>query len=52
MLQTWEHILNGLCDVLKNDPKIRSDVFDENSRKTVCGYIIFFNISINDSSGL
>ena len=24
-----EHILNGLCDVLKNDPKIRSDVFDE-----------------------
>lgn len=29
MLQTWEHILNGLCDVLKNDPKIRSDVFDE-----------------------
>ena len=29
MLQTWGHILNGLCDILKNDPKIRSDVFDQ-----------------------
>lgn len=29
MLQTWGHILNGLCDILKNDPKIRPDVFDE-----------------------
>lgn len=29
MLQTWEHIQNGLCDILKNDPKIRSDVFDQ-----------------------
>ena len=25
MLQTWGHILNGLCDILKNDPKIRPD---------------------------
>ena len=29
MLQTWEHIQKGLCDILKNDPKIRSDVFDQ-----------------------
>ena len=32
MLQTWGHILNGLCDILKNDPKIRSDVFDQQFR--------------------
>ena len=29
MLHTWGHILNGLCDILKNDRKIRSDVFDQ-----------------------
>lgn len=28
MMQTWGHILNGLYVVLKNDPKIRSDVFN------------------------
>ena len=50
MLQTWGHILNGLCDILKNDPKIRPDVFDEQfTEKQFCRYIIFFNIGINDS---
>lgn len=29
MQQTWEHITNGLCSVLKQDPKIRSDAFSE-----------------------
>ena len=27
MMRTWEHILNGLCEVLKNDPEIRPGVF-------------------------
>lgn len=29
MQQTWQHILNGLCFVLKHDPNIRSDAFNE-----------------------
>ncbi|MGX7073426.1 TetR/AcrR family transcriptional regulator [Falseniella ignava] len=29
MQQTWQHILNGLCSVLKKDTKIRSDAFTE-----------------------
>lgn len=29
MHQTWTHILDGLCAVLKQDPKIRPDAFDE-----------------------
>ena len=29
-VRTWGHILNGLCEVLKNDHKIRPGVFDEN----------------------
>lgn len=28
MEQTWQHITAGLCAVLKNDPSIRSSVFD------------------------
>ena len=43
MLQTWGHILNGLCNIC-----VRSTIYG----KTVCRYIIFFNISFNDSSGL
>ena len=27
MQQTWQHILNGLCAVLKKDAKIRADAF-------------------------
>ena len=29
MYQTWKHILDGLCTVLKRDSKIRSDAFNE-----------------------
>ena len=29
MEQTWQHILDGLCSVLKRDPNIRSDAFSE-----------------------
>ena len=29
MYQTWEHIINGLGSVLKQDPKVRSDAFDQ-----------------------
>lgn len=29
MQQTWQHIVNGLCSVLKKDTKIRSDAFTE-----------------------
>ena len=41
MLQTWEHILNGLCEVLKNDPKIRSDVFDREFTEKQFADILF-----------
>ena len=26
MMKTWGHILNGLCEVLENDPKVRADI--------------------------
>lgn len=29
MQQTWQHILDGLCTVLKRDVKIRANAFDE-----------------------
>ena len=29
MQQTWQHILDGLCSVLKQDPRIRPDAFTE-----------------------
>lgn len=29
MQQTWQHILDGLCSVLKQDPKIRANAFNE-----------------------
>lgn len=29
MQQTWQHILDGLCSVLKRDVRIRSDAFTE-----------------------
>ena len=47
MLQTWEHILNGLCDVLKNDPKIRSDVFDEKFTEKQFADILFSLILVS-----
>ena len=41
MMRTWEHILNGLCEVLKNDPKIRPGVFDENFTEMQFAEILF-----------
>lgn len=29
MQQTWQHILDGLCFVLKQDARIRTDAFTE-----------------------
>lgn len=29
MQQTWQHILQGLCSVLKRDARVRPDAFDE-----------------------
>ena len=29
MQETWQHILSGLCSVLKRDPKVRPDAFTE-----------------------
>lgn len=47
MLQTWEHILNGLCDILKNDTKIRSDVFDEQFTEKQFADILFSLILVS-----
>ena len=29
MQQTWRHILDGLCQVLKQDARVQADVFTE-----------------------
>ena len=41
MMKTWEHILHGLCEVLKNDPKIRPDVFDQQFTEDKFADILF-----------
>lgn len=41
MMRTWGHILNGLCEVLKNDHKIRPGVFDENFTERQFAEILF-----------
>lgn len=41
MMRTWGHILNGLCEVLKNDHKIRPGVFDENFTEMQFAEILF-----------
>mgnify|MGYP002230983028 CR=1 FL=1 len=53
MLQTWGHILHELCVIVKewSQDSFRC-IWSAIHRKAVCRYIIFFNISINDSSGL
>ena len=47
MLQTWGHILNGLCDILMNDPKIRPDVFDEQFTEKQFADILFSLILVS-----
>ena len=41
MQQTLGHIVNGLCSVLKQDPKIRSDVFDQQFTEEKFADILF-----------
>lgn len=43
----WGHILNGLCDILKNDPKIRPDVFDEQFTEKQFADILFSLILVS-----
>ena len=47
MLRTWGHILNGLCNVLKNDPQIRSDVFDQQFTEQQFADILFSLILVS-----
>lgn len=47
MIQTWEHILNGLCVVLKNDPKVRADVFDKQFTEKQFADILFSLILVS-----
>lgn len=41
MQQTWQHILSGLCAVLKRDPNIRPDAFDECFTAEKCADVLF-----------
>lgn len=41
MMQTWKHILHGLCEVLKHDEKIRPDAFDEQFTEEQFADILF-----------
>ena len=47
MMKTWEHILNGLCEVLTNDPKIRPDVFDQQFTQKQFADILFSLILVS-----
>lgn len=39
MRQTWQHILDALCNVLRHDAKVRPDAFTEQfTPGTVCGH--------------
>ena len=41
MAQSWGHIQEGLCTVLRNDKKIRQDVFDKDFTRQKFSEIIF-----------
>lgn len=47
MMQTWGHILNGLCEVLENDPKVRSAVFDQEFTEKKFADILFSLILVS-----
>ena len=47
MLQTWGQILHELCTILKNDPKIRSDVFDQQFTEKQFADILFSLILVS-----
>ena len=40
-MRTWGHILNGLCDVLEADPKIRPGVFNDRFTEKQFADILF-----------
>lgn len=41
MQQTWRHILDGLCSVLKRDVRIRADAFTEQFTEEIFADILF-----------
>ena len=47
MMKTWGHILNGLCEVLENDPKVRADVFDQEFTEKKFADILFSLILVS-----
>ena len=44
MQQTWQHILEGLCSVLKRDANIRPDAFSEEFTPEKSADVLFFLI--------
>ncbi len=47
MMEAWGHILNGLCDVLKKDPKRRADAFDPEFTEEQFADILFSLILVS-----
>ena len=41
MQQTWQHILDGLCSVLRKDTRVRPDAFTERFTVEQCADILF-----------
>ena len=41
MAQTWQHILDGLCSVLKRDAKVRPDAFSEQFTPEMFADVLF-----------
>ena len=41
MRQTWQHILDALCSVLRHDAKVRPDAFTERFTPEQCAGILF-----------
>lgn len=44
MQQTWQHILAGLCSVLKQDARIRPDAFNEQFTVEKFADVLFFQM--------
>ena len=40
-MQTWGHIRSGLCEILKNDQKVRPGVFDQQFTEKQFAEILF-----------
>ena len=41
MQQTWQHILDGLCFVLRRDPHIRPDAFNDHFTPEIFADVLF-----------